>query len=99
MTLYMFRTVLPSIIGTSRLYIQLSYRYCCLLASEYLAATCYLMMGGKTGICKTGICQTGICKTGICQTGIVKQAFVKQAFVKQAFVKRAFVKEILLSAC
>ena len=31
MALYMFRTVSPSIISISRLYIQLSNRYCCLL--------------------------------------------------------------------
>ena len=37
MTLYMFRTVFPSIISSSRLYIQLSNRYCCLLASKQTA--------------------------------------------------------------
>jgi len=34
MTLYMFRTVFPSIIRSSRLYIQQPNRYCCLLASK-----------------------------------------------------------------
>ena len=33
MTFYMFRTVFPSIIKSSRLYIQQPNRYCCLLAS------------------------------------------------------------------
>jgi len=40
MTLYMFRTVSPSIISSSRLYIQLSNRYCCLLA--YFRMTLYM---------------------------------------------------------
>ena len=59
MTLYMFRTVFPSIINSSRLYIQQqSNRYCCtvLLASnqQYLFDCCcmysleLLMMDGKT---------------------------------------------------
>ena len=34
-TLYMFRTVFPSIAKSSRLYIQQPNRYCCLLASGY----------------------------------------------------------------
>jgi len=42
MTLYMFRTVFPSIISSSRLYIQLSNRYCCMYSLELL------IMGGKT---------------------------------------------------
>ena len=33
MAFYMFRTVFPSIIRSSRLYIQQPNRYCCLLAS------------------------------------------------------------------
>ena len=40
MTLYMFRTVFPSITSSSRLYIQLSNRYCCLLA--YFGMTLYM---------------------------------------------------------
>jgi len=39
MTLYMLRTVFSSIIRSSRLYIQLSNRYCCLLASSYSLAS------------------------------------------------------------
>jgi len=39
MTLDMFRTVFPSIIRSSRLYIQLSNRYFCLLASKQAAAS------------------------------------------------------------
>jgi len=39
MTLYMFRTVFPSIISSSRLYIQQPNRYCCLLASGYQLAS------------------------------------------------------------
>jgi len=39
MTLYTFRTVFPSIIRSSRLYIQQPNRYCCLLASRYLVAS------------------------------------------------------------
>jgi len=42
MTIYMFRTVFPSIINSSRLYIQLSNRYCCMYSLELL------MMDGKT---------------------------------------------------
>ena len=37
MPLYMFRTVFPSIIRSSRLYIELSNIYCCLLASKQTA--------------------------------------------------------------
>ena len=37
MTLYMFRTIFPSIIRSSRLYIQLSNRYCCLLLRKQTA--------------------------------------------------------------
>jgi len=63
MTLYMFRTVFPSIISSSRLYIQQPNRYCCLLASgypltsrqQYLTYACccmysleLLMMDGRT---------------------------------------------------
>ena len=40
-TLYMFWTVFPSVISSSRLYILLSYRHCCLLASGYLLASRY----------------------------------------------------------
>ena len=60
MTLYMFRTIFPSIISSSRLYIQLSNRYCCMFASkqteasrqQYLFDSCMyslelLMMDGK----------------------------------------------------
>jgi len=60
-TLYMFRTVFPPIISSSRLYIQQPNRYCCLLASgypltsrqQYLFGCCMyslelLMIGGKT---------------------------------------------------
>ena len=43
MTLYMFRTVFPSIISSSRLYIQLSNRYCCLLGSEQSAVSVWHM--------------------------------------------------------
>jgi len=39
MTLYMFRTVFPSIISSSRLYIQLWNRYCCLLANKQTAVS------------------------------------------------------------
>jgi len=39
MTLYMFRMVFTSIIRSSRLYIQLSNRYCCLLASKQTAVS------------------------------------------------------------
>jgi len=39
MTLHMFRKVFPSIIRSSRLYIQLSNRYCCLLASKQTAVS------------------------------------------------------------
>jgi len=39
-TFYMFRTVFPSIISSSRLYIQQSNRYCCLLA--YFGMTLYM---------------------------------------------------------
>ena len=39
MTLYMFQTVLPSIIRNSRLYIQQPNRYCCLLASKRTAVS------------------------------------------------------------
>jgi len=39
MALYMFRTVFPSIISSSRLYIQQPYRYCCLLASKQTAVS------------------------------------------------------------
>jgi len=39
-TLYMFRTDYQSIISSSRLYIQLSNRYCCLLA--YFGMTLYM---------------------------------------------------------
>jgi len=42
MTLYMFRTVFPFIISSSRLYIQLSNRYCCMYSLEQL------MIDGKT---------------------------------------------------
>ena len=59
MTLYMFRTVFPSIVRSSRLYIQQPNRYCCLLASklasrqQYLFGCCMyslqlLTMDGKT---------------------------------------------------
>jgi len=46
MTLYMFRTVFPSIIRSSRLYIQLSNRYCALLLAgrqQYLFDICLLL--------------------------------------------------------
>ena len=46
MTLYMFRTVFPFIISSSRLYIQLSDRYCCLLLAsrqQYLFDICLLL--------------------------------------------------------
>ena len=39
MTLYMFRTVFPSIIRSSRLYIQQPNRYFCLLASKQTAVS------------------------------------------------------------
>jgi len=39
MTIHMFRTVFPSIISSSRLYIQQPNRYCCLLASWYPLAS------------------------------------------------------------
>jgi len=38
-TLYMFRTVFPSIISSSRLYIQQPNRYCRLLASKQSAVS------------------------------------------------------------
>ena len=38
-TLYMFRTVFPSIIRSTRLYIQQPNRYCCLLASKHTAVS------------------------------------------------------------
>ena len=37
MTLYIFRAVFPSIIRSSRLYMQQPNRYCCLLASKQTA--------------------------------------------------------------
>ena len=43
MTLYMFRTVFPSIIRSSGLYIQLSDRYCYLLASKQTAVSVWQM--------------------------------------------------------
>jgi len=57
MTLYTFRTVFPSIIRSSRLYIQQPNRYCCLQADSIICLTnaccCrysleLLMMDGKT---------------------------------------------------
>jgi len=39
MTLCMFRTVFPSIISSSKLYIQQPNRYCCLLASKQTAVS------------------------------------------------------------
>ena len=44
MTLYMFRMVFPSIISSSRLYIQLSNRYCCLPASKHTAVSFWQML-------------------------------------------------------
>jgi len=43
MTLYIFRTVYPSIINSSRLYIQQPNRYCCLLASKQSAVSVWLL--------------------------------------------------------
>ena len=43
MTLYMFQTVFPSIIRSSRLYIQLSNRYCSLLASKQTTVSVWQM--------------------------------------------------------
>jgi len=43
-TLYMFRTVFPSIISSSSLYVQQqSNRYCCLLASKQTAVSVWLV--------------------------------------------------------
>ena len=43
MILYMFRTVFPSIIRSSRLYIQQPNRYCCLFASKQTAVSVWHM--------------------------------------------------------
>jgi len=43
MTLYMFRTVFPSIVRSSILYIQQPNRYCCLLASKQAAVSVWHM--------------------------------------------------------
>ena len=43
MTLYTFRVVFPSIISSSRLYIQLSNRYCWLLACKQIAVSFWQM--------------------------------------------------------
>jgi len=48
MTLYMFRTVFPPIISSSRLYIQQPKRYCCLVcllasSQQYLFDKCLLL--------------------------------------------------------
>jgi len=52
MTLYMFRTFFPSIIRRSRLYTQLSNRYCCLLELSNRYCCMYslelLIMDGNT---------------------------------------------------
>ena len=42
-TLYVFRTVFSSIISSSRLYIQQTNRYCCLLASKQTAVSVWQM--------------------------------------------------------
>jgi len=47
MTLYMFRMVFPSIIGSTRLYIQLKNRYSFLLASGYSLASRHQYLFGK----------------------------------------------------
>ena len=71
MTFYMFRTVFPSIIRSSRLYIQQPNRYCCLLASNvsnlfYFGMTLYVFRTVFPSIIRSS------------RLYIQQQAFVKQ---------------------
>ena len=108
-TLYMFRTVFPSIIISSRLYIlqQTFVRYCCLPAggNNTLHVSDGLSIHHqhfKTVHTATDICQTD---TAVCLlAGITLYMFrtVFPPIIRSSRLyiqQQAFVKQILLSAC